>query len=153
MKYINPNVPLQQQYNRIRNSTPHTISHSNSRTNTQATPRSDLHGNSYSAPQYNSRTIYNTTSNTNSNHASYRNSQANTYTTTKPRKILKAPSHTKENNSRNNNFSGEASPIFNLFGLNIYFDDVLLICVIFFLYNENVDDPSLFFALVLLLLS
>lgn len=40
-----------------------------------------------------------------------------------------------------------------LFGLTLYFDDILLICLIFFLYQEGVKDTSLFLCLVLLLLS
>lgn len=45
------------------------------------------------------------------------------------------------------------SPIFSFLGLNIYFDDVLIVCILFFLYNEHVDDPFLFITLVLLLMS
>ena len=44
-------------------------------------------------------------------------------------------------------------PIFNLLGINLYFDDILLILVIFFLYTEHVDDPYLFITLILLLLT
>lgn len=42
---------------------------------------------------------------------------------------------------------------FNLFGLKLYNDDLLLIGLIFFLYKEDVKDQYLFFALILLLLS
>lgn len=42
---------------------------------------------------------------------------------------------------------------FDLFGLKLYHDDLLLIGLIFFLYKEDVKDQYLFFALVLLLLS
>lgn len=42
---------------------------------------------------------------------------------------------------------------FEIFGLKLYFDDILLICIIFFLYNEGVKDQGLFIALILLLLS
>ena len=42
---------------------------------------------------------------------------------------------------------------FELFGLKLYFDDILLICLIFFLYQEGVKDDELFISLVLLLLS
>lgn len=45
------------------------------------------------------------------------------------------------------------APIFNLLGINLYFDDILLILVIFFLYTEHVDDPYLFITLILLLLT
>ena len=40
-----------------------------------------------------------------------------------------------------------------VFGIKLYFDDILLICLIFFLYNEGVKDQYLFISLVLLLLS
>lgn len=40
-----------------------------------------------------------------------------------------------------------------IFGLRLYFDDILLICLIFFLYNEGVKDQYLFISLILLLLS
>lgn len=45
------------------------------------------------------------------------------------------------------------SPIFELFGIKLFFDDILIISLIFFLYNEGVKDQSLFIALILLLLS
>lgn len=45
------------------------------------------------------------------------------------------------------------SPFFEIFGLSLYFDDVLLICLIFFLYQEGVQDEFLFMALIFLLLS
>lgn len=55
----------------------------------------------------------------------------------------------KEETSSNN----EDSPLFQIFGLNLYFDDILLVCLIFFLYQEGVKDEGLFLALILLLLS
>lgn len=45
------------------------------------------------------------------------------------------------------------TPIFEIFGIKLYFDDILLVCLIFFLYQEGVKDQSLFISLVLLLLS
>lgn len=45
------------------------------------------------------------------------------------------------------------SALFEFFGIKLYFDDILLICLIFFLYNEGVKDEYLFIVLVLLLLS
>ena len=47
----------------------------------------------------------------------------------------------------------EENPFFEIFGIKLYYDDILLICLIFFLYQEDVDDPYLFIALILLLLS
>ena len=42
---------------------------------------------------------------------------------------------------------------FDLFGIKLYFDDVLILSLLFFLYNEDVKDEGLFLALVLLLIS
>lgn len=47
----------------------------------------------------------------------------------------------------------DEQPLFEIFGIKLYFDDILLICLIFFLYNEGVQDQYLFIALILLLLS
>ena len=46
-----------------------------------------------------------------------------------------------------------SNPMFELFGIQLYFDDILLISLIFFLYTEGVQDQFLFIALILLLLS
>ena len=43
--------------------------------------------------------------------------------------------------------------LFDLFGLKIYHDDVLLVSLIYFLYSEGVKDDGLFIVLILLLLS
>lgn len=47
----------------------------------------------------------------------------------------------------------EDEPFFELFGIKLYYDDILLICLMFFLYKEDVKDQYLFFSLILLLLS
>lgn len=44
-------------------------------------------------------------------------------------------------------------PLFEIFGLKLFFDDVLIISLIFFLYNEGVRDNLLFISLILILLS
>lgn len=41
----------------------------------------------------------------------------------------------------------------DLFGIKLFFDDVLILSLLFFLYKEEVKDESLFLALVLLLIS
>ena len=46
------------------------------------------------------------------------------------------------------------SPVwFDLFGIKLYFDDVLILSLLFFLYKEEVKDEGLFLALLLLLIS
>ena len=47
----------------------------------------------------------------------------------------------------------EDKVLFEIFGLELHYDDILLICLIFFLYQEGVKDQYLFIALILLLLS
>ena len=47
-----------------------------------------------------------------------------------------------------------AEPVWlDLFGIKLYFDDVLILSLLFFLYKEEVKDEGLFLALVLLLIS
>lgn len=58
-----------------------------------------------------------------------------------------------DNNKENCSNADDDSPLFQLFGINLYFDDILLICLIWFLYDEGVKDEGLFMALILLLLS
>jgi hypothetical protein len=45
------------------------------------------------------------------------------------------------------------SPFLTLLGIPFYFDDILLICVILFLYSEDIDDSYLMLVLLLLLMS
>ena len=66
--------------------------------------------------------------------------------------------HSKYNNNFNkkdmhDNCNNTDTEYFEIFGLKLYFDDILLICMIFFLYNEGVQDQMLFISLILLLLS
>lgn len=42
---------------------------------------------------------------------------------------------------------------FEIFGLKLYFDDILIICILFLLYTEKVQDENLFICLILLLLT
>lgn len=70
-------------------------------------------------------------------HINYDNSKSNPNTTkSKPSKEI-----------------SEDRNCFEIMGIKLYFDDILLICLIFFLYSEGVQDEMLFLALVLLLLS
>ncbi|MGN1352379.1 MAG: hypothetical protein ACI4VE_06405 [Clostridia bacterium] len=71
------------------------------------------------------------------------------------------------NNNLKNNNSSYTSPsldrpaksfegnrdFFEIFGIKLFFDDLIIIALIIFLYNEDVKDQFLFIALILLLLS
>lgn len=58
--------------------------------------------------------------------------------------------NTEQKNKSNNN---NDNYLFDLFGLKLYTDDVLLVSLIYFLYSEGVKDENLFIVLILLLLS
>lgn len=54
-------------------------------------------------------------------------------------------------NSRCNTNNEQA--IFEIFGIKLYFDDLIILCVLFFLYQQNVKDEMLYIILLLLLFS
>lgn len=56
----------------------------------------------------------------------------------------------KQNINKNNN---EDEVWLELFGIKLYFDDILILSLLFFLYKEDVKDEGLFLALILLLIS
>lgn len=60
--------------------------------------------------------------------------------------------HNKNETHKANSVS-EDKDFLDIFGIRLYYDDILLLSLIFFLYNEGVDDNGLFIALILLLLS
>lgn len=41
--------------------------------------------------------------------------------------------------------------LFKILGLKIFLDDALILCLLFFLYQEHVKDDGLFLILILLL--
>ncbi|MBO5004819.1 MAG: hypothetical protein J6D03_06210 [Clostridia bacterium] len=61
--------------------------------------------------------------------------------------------HNKIDSKCEKNCEEESIECFEIFGIKLFFDDILLICLIFFLYNEGVKDQYLFISLILLLLS
>lgn len=96
----------------------------------------------YLNPNYNRNYYYKSTSNPAQDSISDSNSQ-------NKKNITNVSHESKKNNSKSN----YENYFFELFGLKLYFDDVLLISLLFFLYEEGVKDNELFFSLVLLLLS
>lgn len=45
------------------------------------------------------------------------------------------------------------TPIFEILGISLFLDDLIILCLLFFLYTEGVQDEFLFISLILLLLS
>ena len=70
-----------------------------------------------------------------------------------PNKPLEEKKLNDDNKKNNSKKQEDSNYFFELFGLKLYFDDILLICLIFFLYKEGVKDDELFISLILLLLS
>lgn len=62
-------------------------------------------------------------------------------------------SNVKEKDKEKYSENKDSEYFFELFGMKLYFDDVLIICILIFLYNEQVRDQELFLCLVLLLIS
>ena len=78
------------------------------------------------------------------NHKFNNNSPNNYYK--KEKLSMHTEAHGCDNNDNDNS-------IFEIFGIKLHSDDILLICLIFFLYKEGVKDEYLFISLILLLLS
>lgn len=70
-----------------------------------------------------------------------------------PASIHKYENHQSIKKEKNKSNKNTTDFLFDLFGLKIYNDDILLISLIYFLYSEGVKDDSLFIVLILLLLS
>lgn len=57
-----------------------------------------------------------------------------------------------ENNCNNEKKPNNQDFLFELFGLKIYTDDILILSLLFLMYTENVKDDFLFIILILLLI-
>lgn len=114
-------------------------------------------------PMRNYRNIHNSTNNYQTrpqNHYSpstnlngYKNS---TYNNNPESKDLGSNSYTFTNIFDTKNIKDnvkQSEQFFEIFGIKLYFDDLLIIALLFFLYKEECSDDSLFIILVLLLLS
>lgn len=88
------------------------------------------------------------------------NHNHNTYNTSKATDSFKFDRDTKmvknnimsEKEKASETFDASEA-FFEIFGLKLYFDDILIICILFFLYTEKVQDQELFMCLILLLLT
>lgn len=49
--------------------------------------------------------------------------------------------------------SNQEKPLFELFGIELFLDDIIIICLLFFLYSEGVEDQMLYLSLIVLLFS
>ena len=57
-------------------------------------------------------------------------------------------------NTTNSRFNYNTEPnLFEIFGIKLYLDDLIIIGILFFLYEQNVKDEMLYIILFLLLIS
>lgn len=77
----------------------------------------------------------------------YKYNNMNSVSSKEPSKEDDVPPSQKNFNDNN------SQEFFEILGIKLYFDDVLIICLLFFLYSEDVQDQSLFICLILLLLT
>ncbi len=77
----------------------------------------------------------------------YNNNQTNNISNDKIMQINKNDTDNEEKNTYR-----KAYEYLEVFGIKLYFDDILLILLIYFLYTEGVTDIYLFFVLILLLI-
>lgn len=79
----------------------------------------------------------------------YKNNETNHFTN-----YSKNANNKKSNKSTETSVSSEKDDtVFEILGIKLHSDDILLICLIFFLFKEGVQDEYLFISLILLLLS
>lgn len=69
------------------------------------------------------------------------------------REEIPPSNNAKQENTSHFGLSFNIPEEFYILGIKLHFDDLLLICLLFFLYSEGVKDEWLFIALLLLLLS
>ena len=89
--------------------------------------------------------------NSNNSHSNniYKNDRTNNFANS-----LKNTKNKKADDLTETSISSEKDDtIFEIFGIKLHSDDILLICLIFFLFKEGVQDEYLFISLILLLLS
>ena len=53
----------------------------------------------------------------------------------------------------NSFFDNLEEPVLEILGIKLYLDDIIILGLLFFLYQENVQDELLFLSLILLLLT
>jgi len=89
------------------------------------------------------------------NYSAYRNRYNNHFSISRQIPIKENPEG-KENPiekfSENRNYCKD-DQFLSILGIKLYFDDLIILALLFFLYNEGVKDDGLFICLILLLLS
>lgn len=93
---------------------------------------------------------FSNSSNTNG-HTSSKDFDSSNHTSSKEDYSSSIESSNHHSDDRSVTDDGEC--IFEIFGLKLFFDDILILCILFFLYTEEVKDYELFLCLILLLIT
>ena len=83
----------------------------------------------------------------------YRNNMYQKYNPYRPESVEPKPTIEEKVEESRSSKQKDDNFLFDLFGIKLYFDDVLILSLLFFLYKEEVKDEGLFLALVMLLIS
>ena len=67
--------------------------------------------------------------------------------------LLEETKKDKEKEEEEDSRSSKDEPLFDFLGIKLYYDDLLIIGLLVFLYTEGVEDYWLFISLILLLIS
>lgn len=62
-----------------------------------------------------------------------------------------AKKHCTNNSNDNDKEKNAYEPFFSIFGIDLYFDDILILALLLFLNNEDVKDSYLYIILLMLL--
>lgn len=67
---------------------------------------------------------------------------------------ITTPNLSEGSNTKDSRFnSSSEQAIFEIFGFKLYLDDLMILCVLFLLYQQDVRDEMLYIILFLLLIS
>lgn len=75
------------------------------------------------------------------------------YPTHTPPCIPTVSNSKEENTSSKKTSNSKNTAWLELFGIKLYFDDILILSLLFFLYKEQVKDEGLFLVLLMLLIT
>jgi hypothetical protein len=107
----------------------------------------------FTYPYYNNQSNYNFAHRNNTYEINKSSKEINTSCRNNTSKNECSTCQKMPNKSNNNSACNTENYLFNLFDIKLYFDDILILSLLFFLYKENVKDYSLFIALLFLLLN
>lgn len=68
-------------------------------------------------------------------------------------RIKSGEQYSSNNSNESENSQNTHEPFFSIFGIDLYFDDILILALLLFLNNEDVKDSYLYIVLIMLLLN